>query len=36
MNAWNRMSITDKSIVIFFAVNTLAILTLLKFVILGK
>jgi hypothetical protein len=36
MNAWHRLSITDKGIVLFFAANTLAVLTLIKFVMLGK
>lgn len=33
---WHKLSLTDKGIRMFFIVNTLAILTLLKFVILGK
>lgn len=34
--SWHRMSITDRGIWVFFAVNTIVILTLLKFVLLGK
>ncbi len=34
--SWHRMSLTDRGAWIFFGVNTLASLTLLKFVILGK
>lgn len=34
--SWSRLTITDKGIWIFCAINTIAILTLLKFVVFGK